>query len=286
MSYEKLKTLVLVTLLFVFISASCLLAYKNRLLQSDVAVLWERLQAKASEFRELESQYRQLLEMNSALNMSYAVLEHNYTRLSGDFERLMADYVELAVAYAALNKTYAVLLQNYTVLKQQVEDVLELQSKYEDLLGEYQTLLANYTALKVAYGEACFVVYRPLWSNETIKPSISELMQWLMEDDTDSLPYSKWDFVCGDFAVMLSMRAKMKHWDMGIVAVLGRDAYGNEFNHAFNAIRCVEGLVYVEPQNDQVFYGPISEGQWYNHPGFGRIYVETFIIVVLYQPPL
>jgi hypothetical protein len=73
---------------------------------------------------------------------------------------------------------------------------------------------------------------------------------------------------------------------MGVVAVLGTKADGSKFNHAFNAIRCKEGLVYVEPQNDQIFYGPITEGQWYYHPGFGLIHVDLFIVVVLYQPPL
>lgn len=290
---EKLKIVTLATILIVPLFASCLLAYRNHLLENEITVLRGKLEAKASELEVLESRYeillaayQKLLGENAVLNESYTILQQNYTVLSGNFERLMAEYVELTVAYTALNETYTMLLQNYTVLKQLSQGCVELQSKYEALLGDYQALLSNYTALKAAYSEVCFAVYSPLWSNETITPTISELKEWLAEDNTDRLPYSEWDFVCGDFAVMLSIRAKMKHWDMGIVAVLGRDAYGNKFNHAFNAIRCVEGLVYVEPQNDQVFYGPISERSWYNHPGFGRIYVETFIIVVPYQPPV
>ncbi|MEM1566499.1 MAG: hypothetical protein QW510_05395 [Candidatus Bathyarchaeia archaeon] len=259
---EKLKVIVLVTILLVSFFASCLLAYKNCLLENEITVLQRELEVKTSELEALESRYegllstyQKLLRDNMVLNESYITLKQNYTVLSENFERLMVEYVEL-------------------------------QSKYEVLLDDYQALLSNYTTLKAAYGEVCFAVYSPLWSNETVTPTVSELKSWLTEDDTDSLPYSEWDFVCGDFAVMLSIRARMKHWDMGIVAVLGRDTYGNKFNHAFNAIRCVEGLVYVEPQNDQVFYGPIGERSWYNHPGFGRIYVETFIVVVPYQPPL
>ncbi|MEM0010877.1 MAG: hypothetical protein QXT84_04185 [Candidatus Bathyarchaeia archaeon] len=43
---------------------------------------------------------------------------------------------------------------------------------------------------------------------------------------------------------------------LGILAVLGQDVYGNRFDHAFNSIRTVKGLVYVEPQNDGTLLRP------------------------------
>ncbi|MEM2588741.1 MAG: hypothetical protein QXK93_00685 [Candidatus Bathyarchaeia archaeon] len=248
---------------------------------SDYQKVWNEKLALLEDYATLQQDYAYLLSNYSMLQSNYTALNENYSRLSMELENLMEDYVELTVAYARLNDTYTALLQNYTVLLSY--NLSELQSKYETLLGQYQVLEANYSALKEAYSQVCFAIYSPLWANETVTPSISELSQWLEEDDTDRLPYSMWDFVCGDFSVMLSMRAKLKRWDMGIVAVLGRDAQGNEFNHAFNAIKCKEGLVYVEPQNDEIFYGPIYEGGWYNHPGFGMVYVDLFIIVVLYQ---
>jgi hypothetical protein len=57
----------------------------------------------------------------------------------------------------------------------------------------------------------------------------------------------------------------------------------SEFNHAFNAIICQEGLRYIEPQNDRVFEATIENGLWYNHPGFGQVYVREFIIIILYD---
>lgn len=176
-------------------------------------------------------------------------------------EGLMARYVDLVIAYASLNRSYVLLLQNYTVLQathssllqnytalqRQVQDA-ELQSRYETLLKECQTLQEKYSALKADYEAAYFALYSPLWSNETIMPTLSELKRWLLEDETDKIKYSMWDFVCGDYATMLHMHAKMKRWDVGIVAVLGHDVYGNRFDHTFNAIRCVEGLVYIEPK--------------------------------------
>jgi len=303
---RELKTAALAALLIASIFASLLLAYEILLLEGDAAALRERLESLEgqhnrllAEHEALLASHQKLLEEEAALNRSYSLLQTNHTKLLADYAGLkaayadlnstyaglLADYVSLTVAYASLNSTYAELLKNYTALQQQAQGYIELQNRYEALLSEYQALQANYSALSAAYNVLHFAVYSPLYSNETITPTLSELKQWLAEDNTDSLPYSKWDFVCGDFAVMLSIRAKMKHWDMGIVAVIGRDASGNEFSHAFNAIRTVEGLVYVEPQNDQVFHGPIGEGVWYNHPGFGRIYVEALIIVVPYQPP-
>lgn len=241
MTFGRLKTVVLIIILFALFSSSFLLAYESFLLHNDVTTLREALQ-------ELEGRHEDLLKR-----------------------------------YENIRSSYITLLQNYTLLQQRLQGYFELQSRYEELLSEHQALQASYAKLKEVYEELRFAVYCPLWSNETVKPTISELKKWLAEDDTDKISYSKWDFVCGDYALMLSVKAKMNHWDMGIVMVLGRDAQGNRFNHVFNAIGCVEGLVYVEPQNDQVFYGSISEGSWYYHPGFGRIYVEFFTIVVLYH---
>ncbi|MEM3618252.1 MAG: hypothetical protein QXK47_04160 [Candidatus Bathyarchaeia archaeon] len=303
----KLKTAALVALLIASVFTSCLLAYENSLLKSDVATLRDRLESLEGQHNRLLGEYeallaahQRLLEEEAALNRSYSLLQTNHTKLlagyagleaayadlNSTYAKLLADYVSLTVAYASLNSTYAELLKNYTALQQQAQGCIELQSRYEALLSEYQTLQANYSALSAAYNKLYFAVYKPLYSNETATPTLSELKQWLAEDKTNEIPYTYPDFICGDFAVMLSIHAKMERWDMGIVAVIGRDASGNEFDHAFNTIRTVEGLVYVEPQNDQVFYGPISEGAWYSHPGFGKIYVETFIIVVPYQPPL
>jgi hypothetical protein len=86
-------------------------------------------------------------------------------------------------------------------------------------------------------------------------PTTDELETWLASDNTSAITYSVQNFVCGDFAVMLSQHAKLKHWDMGIVAINGYDSVSNEpFAHALNFIYTQEGLVYVEPQNDNVWW--------------------------------
>lgn len=278
-----------ITLIVLLTSALCALLYQNIILISDNVALEARLAEEVSRRNAAEALYEELLESYRDLSSEaerlrelYNELLANYSALNEDHDALKREYmslasirIELEAAYMELNRSYTELLKKTAVLESIARDYEELRRKYETLLSENMELKARYERL-----------YKPLWSNMTITPSIKELREWLAEDDTDKIPYREWDFVCGDFAVMLSMRAKLRGWDMGIVAVLGRDAYGKDFAHTFNAIRCREGLVYVEPQNDQIFYGPIREGRWYNHPGYGMIFVEKIMVVLLYQPPL
>ena len=234
--------------------------------------------ALSAEYKKTLTNYTNLVVAYDALNQTCNTLLQNYTALSSAYQKVLADYVNLTIAYASLNQTYSVLLENYTQLEQEVANYTVLLSEYQELTQRYQSLLANYTQLKNEYDGLYFALYEPLLSGDKVTPTISELEQWLAEDKTDELNYTYPDFVCGDYAVMLHMHAKLKRWDMGVVAVLG-SLGGNEFNHAFNAIICREGLVYVEPQNDRVFY--INSNPYY-HPGFGQVYINELIVVILY----
>ncbi|MGB9853776.1 MAG: hypothetical protein ACPLRY_03095 [Candidatus Bathyarchaeales archaeon] len=233
----------------------------------------------SAEYKKTITNYTNLVFAHDALNQTCNTLTQNYTALSAAYQKALADYIDLTVAYASLNQTYYALMENYTQLEQEAANYTVLLSEYQELNQRYQSLLANYTQLKSEYDEFYFALYEPLLSTDKVKPTISELEQWLAEDKTDELNYTYPDFVCGDYAVMLHMHAKLKRWDMGVVAVLG-SLGGSEFNHAFNAIICQEGLVYVEPQNDQVFH--INSNPYY-HPGFGQVYINEFIVVILYD---
>jgi len=314
------KAEILSILLAASLALAAFLGYNNYVLQSEnlrlkgeIQDLSESQNALEVKYAELHDMHRMLLDEYKALNQSYYRLNEtfytfvqNYTALSAEYkktltnyanlviahdmlnqtcntlssayQKTLADYVDLTIAYASLNQTYYALLENYTQLEKEVANYTVLLSEYQELTQRYQSLLANYTLLKDEYDGLYFALYEPLLSRDKVIPTISELEQWLSEDKTDELNYTFPDFVCGDYAVMLHMHAKMKHWDMGVVAVLG-SLGGSEFNHAFNAIICQEGLVYVEPQNDQVFR---IESNPYYHPGFGQVYVNEFILVILY----
>ncbi|MCS7115158.1 MAG: hypothetical protein RMJ15_06555 [Nitrososphaerota archaeon] len=267
---------------------------ENSRLKSELQSLGMLHQTLKAEYAGLRSAYDELFDDYSLLNQSYHglsleyvslnqtfyALMHNYTELSLGHQKLLSSYVELTVTYGALNQTYHELLQNYTKLEREAAGYTALLSEYEGLIQIYQSLLANYTELKEKYDAFYAALYKPLLSGDKVVPTTEELKRWLTEDKTDEIEYKEPDFVCGDYAVMLHMHAKAKGWDMGVVAILGKLGL-KPFTHVFNAIICREGLVYIEPQNDEVFNGPIREE--YYHPGFGWVHVEKLIVVVLYD---
>jgi hypothetical protein len=198
--------------------------------------------------------------------------------LEDTYVQLNSSYSSLFNAYSALNSTYGELLTRYSTLN----------ATYNELLKQYSALNASYSqllSLNSSYAKLYTALYEPL-TNKTV-PTTEELQAWLREDPTNTIAYNMPNFVCGDYAVMLAFHAKLMGWDMGVVAILGKKADGSEFNHAFNAVTCREGLVYVEPQTDNVWWysghSEIQPGGWYEYPGFGQVYVQEYIIVVLYD---
>lgn len=227
----------------------------------DYADLNETYKELQTDYAELQSNYADLNSGYIALNGKYQSLLFNYTSLSEEHQVLIIEYNKL-------NKSYNILIINYTTL----------QEDYDVLSSEYQILFSDYNALVEAFNE-------PL-SYEVV-PTTSELESWLEEDEIDKIWYDDPNFVCGDFAVMLSQHAKLEHWDMGVVGVFGYDENYISYAHAFNAIVCTEGLVYVEPQTDDLWWytdhEEISEDIWWEFPEVGYVYVEDYIEILWYD---
>lgn len=230
---------------------------------------------------EIQFQLANLTQAYDGLRRKHVLLREDYAGLNSSYRKLMVEYEDSLKAYSSLKTEYAALMQNYSLLKSEhaklSEAYFELENRFERLQATLENFSSSYTMLRS-------VLYEPL-TNKTV-PMIEELKEWLAEDDVDKIKYRYPEFVCGDYAVMLAFRAKLKGWDMGVVVVLGYYPDRREFNHAFNAIKCREGLVYVEPQKDSVWwnpgYGEIKSGGWYTFPDFGRIYIDKVIVVVLY----
>jgi regulator of replication initiation timing len=248
-----------------------LLKAENEALRGELSSLNQNFTSLSEAYSSLNESYIRLSQEHSALKISYNALEGAYVQLNSSYSNLLN-------AYSTLNSTYGELLTRYS----------NLNATYNELLKQYSALNASYSqllSLNSSYAKLYSALYEPL-TNKTV-PTTEELKAWLREDPTDTIAYNMPNFVCGDYAVMLAFHAKLMGWDMGVVAVLGRKADGSEFNHAFNAIICREGLVYVEPQTDEVWWysghSEIQPGGWYKYPGFGQVYVEEYIIVVLYD---
>jgi len=253
--------------------------------EEEKSLLKAENEALRDELSSLEQNFTSLSEAYSFLNMSYM-------RLLQEHSALESSYITLEIAYMQLNSSYSRLVNAYSALNSSYSELL---TRYSALNATYNKLLEQYTALNASYNQLLFLnsscaklysaFYEPLES-ETV-PTVDELKAWLAEDPTNEIAYKDPNFVCGDYAVMLALHAKLMGWDMGVITILGKMTDGSEFSHAFNVIMCVEGLVYIEPQTDEVWWysghGEIRPGRWYNYPGFGQIYVQECIIVVLYD---
>ena len=177
-------------------------------------------------------------------------------------------YASFTSDYNQLNESYHLLATDYAALKQSLTE----------MSVDYTPIFNNYSLL--------FEVFNEPLTYEAV-PSVDELEAWLVADKTDEITYSEPNFICGDFATMLSQHAKMNNWDMGVVAVYGRTNDHEDFAHAINAIMCKEGLVYIEPQTDEVWslrnHKEIPEGYWSYFPDFGSVYVEQYSVIVWYE---
>jgi hypothetical protein len=248
-----------------------LLKAENEALRGELSSLNQNFTSLSEVYSSLNESYMRLSQEHSALQISYNALEDTYVQLNSSYSSLLN-------AYSALNSTYGELLTRYSTLN----------ATYNELLKQYSALNASYSqllSLNSSYAKLYTALYEPL-TNKTV-PTTEELQAWLRENPTNTIAYNMPNFVCGDYAVMLAFHAKLMGWDMGVVAVLGKKADGSEFNHAFNAIICMGGLVYVEPQTDDVWWysghSEIQPGGWYEYPGFGQVYVQEYIIVVLHD---
>ncbi|UCC33569.1 MAG: hypothetical protein JSW53_00750 [Candidatus Bathyarchaeota archaeon] len=246
-------------------------------LQSDHISLVNACDILQSDYQGLELDYRTLNNTHYILNSSHTRLNQTHKILILEYNELNASYEVLTNNHTELEQDYSELYNNYTALE---HNHTGLSNEFLILQNQYTSLFNDYDALLEAFNEPLPTTYEEV-------PSIHELEQWLAIDETDEIRYDEPDFLCGDFAVMLSLHAKLERWDIGVVGVVGYTESLESFAHAFNAIICDEGLIYIEPQSDEIWsYGDheeIGDGDSYHHPGFGEITVEEYIVVTWYS---
>ncbi len=133
--------------------------------------------------------------------------------------------------------------------------LIDVESAYENLSERYSVLFSDYETIR-------FALEDPI-ETPTI-PTYEEVLAWLLEDDTNDHQYNLSTWNCGDYAVMLMIRAKTMNWRMRL-AILewsyeGNASFGSTeepygvLGHAFNLIECTDGVWYIEPQTDCIWY--------------------------------
>ena len=192
---------------------------------------------------------------------------------------LQDDHDTLNGIYKTLNSDYNSLESDYNSLESERNSI---KIELDGVQSNYDQTVSDYLDLSMIHDKLLTYIDRPLDSK--IVPSHSELSNWLASDNTDLLTYHS-DFDCKDFSTVLSVKSRLRHWDMGIIAIHGTDNSTNEnYAHAVNFIVISEGLVYVEPQTDEIWwYGdhvPIREGVLHEIGIDQWIMIETVTIVV------
>ena len=224
---------------------------------------------------------------------SYTSLDQSYTKLSTHFEETLTSFQALTSGYITLTGSFSRLQESYSNL---TENYVGLQDKYFALDDRYDELKNIYTELNTTYlelQEQYALLNEPLEYVAT--PTMEEVEAWLEVDDIDA-SYVEGRFTCGDFTVSLMLHAKDNHWRI-LFTVIEFDYYAENPNgtishhglnaHAFASIFTTEGIIYIEPQTDLVFYlyyGEDSEThvefpEWVfidTGPWFGTIFIQYY----------
>ena len=188
--------------------------------------------------------------------------------------------IGLATALKMTESAYSDLLSEYSEISKKYD---VLSRSYDRLADERDNLTERYSELAQRYSWL-----DPSLQNKSI-PSTAELQLWLENDGTDRYEYVDPDFTCYQFSVLLMLHGRAQHYDIGVVAIHGyRNETGEPFSHSVNAIITTEGLVYIEPQLDEVWWlgdhSEIAKGTTHTFPGSeGLIYVEEIDVFFAYR---
>jgi len=88
-------------------------------------------------------------------------------------------------------------------------------------------------------------------------PTVEEVKAFLKEDDTNYYPYDPEYWICRDFARMLQRRLRDRGMTAYFTLILdGADYQGRPAYHALVAVPTTSGIVFVEPQTDEVMPWP------------------------------
>ena len=179
------------------------------------------------------------------------------------------------VVIASVMTAWSVTVLNMTesAYSDLLSEFNEISKEHDILSGSYDRLVKEKDSLTKRHNE---LEERYQWIDPPLErkriPSTTELELWLQNDETDEYEYIDPDFTCYQFTVLLMLHGRAQGYDIGVVAILGyRNETRESFSHSINAIMTTEGLVYIEPQLDEVWWledhSEIANGTIYTFPG-------------------
>lgn len=206
--------------------------------------------------------YQGSSEKYSSLWEDYGNLTARHLSLKNDYEKLENDYEELRGVYNTLNIQYRNLNSDYESLK----------AKLSSLYNQYNRLSNDYSSLKKAY--------ETLWEGrgyDIRDPTYNEVLEFISSDKTDENEYDPGSYTCINFAADVKNNAFYKGYRCGYVYILFPDS-----GHAIVCFNTVDrGLVFIEPQSDDVVNLVIGQPYWNRSKYYAPDYDDTVIRFVI-----
>jgi len=109
-----------------------------------------------------------------------------------------------------------------------------------------------------ANGELMVITNNP----EAKDATLEEIYEFLREDNTDSIPYIKGTFECGEYARIVHDNAERLGLRAGVTPIIKRCPRGHYTNHMWNVFKPsdVEGLLFIDCSSSPSY---IEDGNWY-----------------------
>lgn len=167
-----------------------------------------------------------------------------YTEITSKIEAIVSD---LKIMHSEVLKTKE-LLSNVTSL---YEDKLNEESAKREALESKEEALENKIQ---SLEDSISILKEKAKQKGLVNPPYSELVQFIVEDRTDSESYIEENnrFVCTDFTNMF-IRNFAKKGYFSCLTVISFSSEGKDMAHALVAVNTTDrGLVYVEPQHDGI----------------------------------
>ena len=273
-------------------------------LQANYVSLDQSYRQLSTHFEETTASFQALTSEYITLADSFTLLNLEYRNLTGSFNLLQASYSNITEKYGKLMDSYEIIADNYSHL---TGSYVGLQDRYFLLEDLHEHLEGNYTELNTTYlqlQEQYTILCQPLEYVST--PTTEEVMDWLEVDDTDNASYAGGRFTCGDFTVNLMLHAKENHWRILFTVIefdfIYENPNGTMYHHGLNAhafasIFTTEGMIYIEPQTDLVFYlyhgwdteTRVEFPEWAfidTGPWFGTIFIQYYNRMGLEAAPI
>ncbi|MHA1866638.1 MAG: FtsB family cell division protein [Candidatus Heimdallarchaeaceae archaeon] len=221
------------------------------------------------DYIQVNEQLANALEVNSGLEQEVEDLEDEIAALN--------EYQDL---YVEKTGEYNELLDDWNSL---VDDWNQLVDEWDELVVDYNSLSANYTTAST---------YQYYWETyvdgpvDPIQIPDTDLVEgWLVRNEIDDFSYHD-NFKCADFAILLSYYGRKSFWNMGVIGIHGHDVdTSKEYHHAINVLNTTEGIVYIEPQLDDLWWYPdhmeLSPGKVWNING-QQIFIDNIEIMADY----